>query len=137
RRTARLPGAARSHGLPPVLAGAPGVDSGFMLAQYTPAALVSEMKRLAMPASVDSIPSSAMQEDHVSMGWNAARKLRTAVENLRRVLAIELLTAARAVALRAPLAPSPASIAVIEVLRETVPGPSPDRFLAPDIAEAE
>lgn len=71
------------------------------------------------------------------MGWNAARKLRTAVENLRRVLAIELLTAARAVDLRAPLAPSPASIAVIDVLRETVPGPGPDRFLAPDIAEAE
>src|SRR5690625_5390162 len=78
-----------------------------------------------------------MQEDHVSMGWNAARKLRTAVENLRRVLAIELLTAARAVDLRAPLAPSPASIAVIDVLRETVPGPGPDRFLSPEIAEAD
>ena len=137
RRTDRMLDKARSHGLPPFLAEDPGVDSGFMIAQYTQAALVSEMKRLAMPASVDSIPSSAMQEDHVSMGWNAARKLRTAVENLRRVLAIELLTAARAVDLRAPLAPSPASIAVIDVLRETVPGPGPDRFLAPDIAEAE
>jgi len=137
RRTDRMLDKARSHGLPPFLAEDPGVDSGFMIAQYTQAALVSEMKRLAMPASVDSIPSSAMQEDHVSMGWNAARKLRTAVESLRRVLAIELLTAARAVDLRAPLAPSPASIAVIDVLRETVPGPGPDRFLAPDIAEAE
>lgn len=73
----------------------------------------------------------------MSMGWHAARALRTSVDNLRRVLAIELLTAARAVDLRAPLAPSPASIAVIDVLRETVPGPGPDRFLAPDIAEAE
>lgn len=108
-----------------------------MIAQYTQAALVSEMKRLATPASVDSIPSSAMQEDHVSMGWHAARKLRTSVENLRRVLAIELLTAARAVDLRRPLAPSPASIAAIDVLRRTVDGPGPDRFLAPDIAEAE
>ena len=137
RRTDRMLDKARSHGLPPFLADDPGVDSGFMIAQYTQAALVSEMKRLAMPASVDSIPSSAMQEDHVSMGWHAARKLRTAVENLRRVLAIELLTAARAVDLRAPLAPSPAGLAVMEVLRETVPGPGPDRFLAPDIAEAE
>lgn len=137
RRTDRMLDKARSHGLPPFLADDPGVDSGFMIAQYTQAALVSEMKRLAMPASVDSIPSSAMQEDHVSMGWHAARKLRTSVENLRRVLAIELLTAARAVDLRAPFAPSPAGIAAIEVLRETVPGPGPDRFLAPDIAEAE
>ena len=137
RRTDRMLDKARSHGLPPFLAEDPGVDSGFMIAQYTQAALVSEMKRLAMPASVDSIPSSAMQEDHVSMGWHAARKLRTTVESLRRVLSIELLTAARAVDLRAPLAPSPVSIAVIEVLRETVPGPGPDRFLAPDIAEAE
>src|SRR5699024_1909747 len=101
----------RSHGLPPFLADDPGVDSGFMIAQYTQAALVSEMKRLAAPASVDSIPSSAMQEDHVSMGWHAARKLRTRVENLRRVLAIELLTAARAPDLRAPLAPSAARAA--------------------------
>src|SRR5699024_4377993 len=114
----------------PFLADDPGVDSGFMIAQYTQAALVSEMKRLAAPASVDSIPSSAMQEDHVSMGWHAARKLRTSVENLRRVLAIELLTAARALDLRAPLAPSAASAAAISVLRRTVDGPGPDRFLA-------
>ena len=95
------------------------------------------MKRLAAPASVDSIPSSAMQEDHVSMGWHAARKLRTSVENLRRVLAIELLAAARAIDLRAPLSPSAGSAAAIAVLRESVEGPGPDRFLAPDIAEAE
>ncbi|HLS63455.1 MAG TPA: aromatic amino acid lyase, partial [Ruania sp.] len=114
----------------------PGVDSGMMIAQYTQAALVSELKRLAVPASVDSIPSSAMQEDHVSMGWHAARKLRTAVADLRRVLAIELLVAARAVDLREH-APSPAAAAAIAVLRGRVPGPGPDEFLAPDVAAAE
>src|SRR5699024_1845131 len=137
RRTDRMLDKARSHGLPPFLAEDPGGDSGFMIAQYTQAALVSEMKRLAMPASVDSIPSSPLQEDHVSMGWNAARKLRTAAESRRRALATELLPAARAVDLRAPPAPPPASIAVIDVVRETVPGPGPARCLAPDIAEAE
>ena len=76
RRTDRFLDRARSHGLPPFLADDPGVDSGLMIAQYTQAAIVSELKRLAVPASVDSIPSSAMQEDHVSMGWSAARKLR-------------------------------------------------------------
>ena len=106
RRTDRMLDPARSHGLPPFLADDPGVDSGHMIAQYTQAAIVSELKRLAVPASVDSIPSSAMQEDHVSMGWSAARKLRRAVDGLTRVLAIELLTAARALDLRAPLAPA-------------------------------
>src|SRR4051812_1676173 len=96
RRTDRFLDKARNHGLPPFLAGDPGVDSGHMIAQYTQAAIVSEMKRLAAPASVDSIPSSAMQEDHVSMGWSAARKLRRAVDGLTRVVAIEVLTAARA-----------------------------------------
>jgi histidine ammonia-lyase len=133
RRTDRFLDATRNAGLPPFLAGNPGVDSGLMIAQYTQAAIVSECKRLAAPASVDSIPSSAMQEDHVSMGWSAARKLRRAVDGLRRVLAIELMTAARGVDLRAPLAPSPAHVAVIAALRETVPGPGPDRFLAPEI----
>ena len=127
----------RSHGLPPFLADDPGVDSGLMIAQYTQAGLVSENKRLAVPASVDSIPSSAMQEDHVSMGWHAARKLRRAVDNLRRILAIELLTAARAIELRAPLEPAPATASVIARLRETVPGRGPDRFLAPELAAAE
>jgi len=108
-----------------------------MIAQYTQAALVSENKRLAVPASVDSIPSSAMQEDHVSMGWHAARKLRTSVDNLRRVLAIELVTAARAIELRAPLTPAPHTARAIAELRATVPGPGPDRFLAPDLAQAE
>src|SRR5205809_8112803 len=105
RRTDRFLDATRSHGLPPFLAAQPGVDSGHMIAQYTQAAIVSELKRLAVPASVDSIPSSAMQEDHVSMGWSAARKLRRALDGLTRVLAIELLTAARGIELRSPLEP--------------------------------
>ena len=137
RRTDRMLDKNRSHGLPPFLADDPGVDSGLMIAQYTQAGLVSENKRLAVPASVDSIPSSAMQEDHVSMGWHAARKLRQAVDNLRRILAIELVAAARAIELRAPLAPAPVTGAVIARLRQTVPGPGPDRFLAPELEAAE
>lgn len=96
RRTDRMLDAKRSFGLPPFLAQDPGTDSGFMIAHYTQAGIVSDLKRLAVPASVDSIPSSAMQEDHVSMGWHAARKLRAGVAGLRRVLAVELLTAGRA-----------------------------------------
>jgi histidine ammonia-lyase len=138
RRTDRLLDKNRSHGLPAFLADDPGVDSGLMIAQYTQAALVSEMKRLAVPASADSIPSSAMQEDHVSMGWSAARKLRTAVGNLTRIIAIELYAAARAVELREGLTPAPASRAVIDAARAAgVGGPGPDRFLAPDLAAAD
>ncbi|MDG9704843.1 histidine ammonia-lyase [Streptomyces sp. DH37] len=140
RRTDRLLDRNRSHGLPPFLAGDAGVDSGLMIAQYTQAALVSELKRLAVPASVDSIPSSAMQEDHVSMGWSAARKLRTAVDGLTRVVAVELYAAARAIELRAAdgLTPSPAASAVVAAAREAgVRGPGEDRFLAPELAAAE
>ncbi|MEV7683860.1 histidine ammonia-lyase [Streptomyces sp. NPDC088341] len=138
RRTDRLLDKNRSHGLPPFLADDPGVDSGLMIAQYTQAALVSEMKRLAVPASVDSIPSSAMQEDHVSMGWSAARKLRTAVGHLTQVIAVELYAATRAVELREGLTPAPASSAAIDALRAAgAQGPGPDRFLAPDLAAAE
>jgi histidine ammonia-lyase len=134
RRTDRMLDVARSHGLPAFLADDPGVDSGHMIAQYTQAAIVSELKRVAVPASVDSIPSSAMQEDHVSMGWSAARKLRRALDGLARVLAVDLLTAARALDLRAPLRPGPATAAVVAALRIHVPAPGADRFLAPDIA---
>src|SRR3954447_26595962 len=136
RRTDRFLDKARSHGLPPFLAADPGVDSGHMIAQYTQAALVAELKRLAVPASVDSIPSSAMQEDHVSMGWSAARKLRRSVDGLARVVAIEYLTAAWALDLRAPLSPSPATGAAVALLRRTVEGPGPDRHLAPEIEHA-
>jgi histidine ammonia-lyase len=107
-----------------------------MIAQYTQASIVAELKRLAVPASVDSIPSSAMQEDHVSMGWSAARKLRRALDGLRQVLAIELLTAARALDLRAPLIPGPATAAVVAALRARVDGPGPDRHLSPEIEAA-
>jgi histidine ammonia-lyase len=136
RRTDRMLDVARSRGLPPFLADDAGVDSGHMIAQYTQAALVSELKRLAVPASVDSIPSSAMQEDHVSMGWSAARKLRRAVDALARVLAIELLTAARALEFRAPLEAGPATGAVLRALRAEVPGRGPDRHLSPEIEAA-
>ncbi|MFJ7155589.1 histidine ammonia-lyase [Streptomyces sp. NPDC101118] len=140
RRTDRLLDKNRSHGLPAFLADDAGVDSGLMIAQYTQAALVSEMKRLAVPASADSIPSSAMQEDHVSMGWSAARKLRTTVENLTRIIAVEMYAATRAIEIRthAHLTPAPASQAAIDAARAAgVQGPGPDRFLAPDLAAAE
>ncbi|WP_406274706.1 histidine ammonia-lyase [Nocardia sp. NBC_00881] len=137
RRTDRMLDVARSHGLPAFLAADPGVDSGHMIAQYTQAAVVSELKRLAVPASVDSIPSSAMQEDHVSMGWSAARKLRTAIDGLTTVLAIEYLTAARALDCRAPLRPAPVTAAAVALLRTRVDGLGPDRHLAPEIATAE
>jgi histidine ammonia-lyase len=87
---------------------------------------------------VDSIPSSAMQEDHVSMGWSAARKLRAVLDNLTRILAVELLTAARALELRAPLRPAPGTAAAISVLRQRgVGGPGPDRYLSVELRAAE
>jgi histidine ammonia-lyase len=133
RRTDRFLDTHRNQGLPPFLADDPGVDSGHMIAQYTQAAIVSELKRLAAPASVDSIPSSAMQEDHVSMGWSAGRKLRRALDGLTRVLAVEVLTAARGLDLRAPLRPAAGTGAVRDLLREHVQGPGPDRHLSPEI----
>ncbi|WP_404438353.1 histidine ammonia-lyase [Microbacterium aerolatum] len=133
RRTDRALDPARSHGLPPFLAHEVGVDSGLMIAQYAAAGIVSELKRLAVPASVDSIPSSAMQEDHVSMGWAAARKLRRAIDGLARVLAIEVITGARALDLRAPLLAGPATGAVRDLVRTVAAGPGPDRFLSPEI----
>lgn len=136
RRTDRFLDPARNQGLPPFLAHEVGVNSGLMIAQYTAAGIVSELKRLAAPASVDSIPSSAMQEDHVSMGWAAGRKLRRAVDGLARVLAIEILTASRGAELRAPLEQGPATGAVTAVLREAVAGPGPDRHLSPEIEAA-
>ncbi|HET6351736.1 MAG TPA: histidine ammonia-lyase [Coriobacteriia bacterium] len=133
RRTDRMLDTSRSHGLPPFLAHDAGVDSGHMIAQYTQAGIVSEMKRLAAPASVDSIPSSAMQEDHVSMGWSAGRKLRRSVDGLARVIAIELLTAARGIDLRSPSLPAPGTGAAYRLIREHVEGVGPDRWLSPEI----
>ncbi|GAA3942265.1 histidine ammonia-lyase [Microbacterium soli] len=133
RRTDRALDPARNRGLPPFLAHEVGVDSGLMIAQYAAAGIVSELKRLAVPASVDSIPSSAMQEDHVSMGWAGARKLRRGIDGLARVLAIEILTAARALDLRAPLAAGPVTGAVRDLVRTAAEGPGPDHFLSPDL----
>jgi histidine ammonia-lyase len=137
RRTDRMLDPARSHGLPPFLTEEAGVNSGLMIAQYTQAAMVAENRRLAAPASVDSLPTSAMQEDHVSMGWGAARKLRLAVANLGRILAVELLCAAHGIDLRAPLEPARGTAAALATVRAEVDGPGPDRFLSPDLAAAE
>ena len=137
RRVDRLLDPGRSGGLPPFLADDPGVDSGLMIGQYTAAALCAENRRLAAPASVDSLPTSAMQEDHVSMGWGAARKLRRVVANLRRILAIEWVAAARGIELRAPLQPAEGTAAAVRLLRDRVAGPGPDRWLSPELAAAE
>jgi histidine ammonia-lyase len=137
RRVDRLLDPHRSQGLPPFLAEEPGVNSGLMVAQYTAAALVAENRRLAAPASVDSVPTSGMQEDHVSMGWGAALKLRAVLDNLTSILAVELCAAARAQEMRAPLEPSPATGAVRKLLRKQVKGVGPDRAVSPELAAAE
>lgn len=137
RRMDRMLDKTRSHGLPPFLAEEVGVDSGMMIGHYTAAAMASENKRLAAPASVDSLPTSGMQEDHVSMAWLAVRKLRKVIDNVRRILTVEYACAARAIDLRAPLEPSPATGALRALLRNDVEGPGPDRYLAPELAKAE
>ena len=137
RRTDRLLDHARSYGLPPFLTEDAGVNSGLMLAHYTQAAMVAENRRLCVPAGTDSLPTSAMQEDHVSMGWGAARKLRTVVTNVGRILGVELACAARALDLRAPLEPGPGTAAARAAVRRTIPGPGPDRWVSPELAEAE
>jgi histidine ammonia-lyase len=138
RRTDRMLDPAFSRGLPPFLAPAAGTNSGFMLAQYTAASLVSENKVLAHPSSVDTIPTSGNQEDHVSMGWTSMRKLRDVVRNVRSVLAVELLCAAQAIDLRAATAdPSPAVAAAHDVLRGRVPVMDVDREVAPQIAAVD
>ena len=132
RRSDRFLDPARNRGLNAFLADDPGVDSGHMIAQYTQAGIVSELKRNAVPASADSIPSSAMQEDHVSMGWAAGRKLRRSVDGLQCVLAVEILTAARAIDMRDG-EPAAGTAAAIGALRKRVDGPATDRFLAPEM----
>ncbi len=136
RRLYRLLDPRTSNGLPAFLVRESGLNSGFMLAQYTAASLVSECKALAHPASVDSIPSSAGQEDHVSMGMTAARHLRQVVANAEAVVAIEALAAAQALDLRAPLAPAPGTAAVRDAIRARVPFLEEDRELGPDLEAA-
>ncbi|HUJ28627.1 MAG TPA: aromatic amino acid lyase, partial [Myxococcales bacterium] len=121
-------------GLPPFLAQNSGLNSGFMIAQVTAAALAAESKVLSHPACVDTIPSSAGREDHVSMGMTAALKARTVVENARSGLAIELLVAAQALDLRKPLKPGVGVLAAHELIRSRVPHMAEDRELHRDIA---
>ncbi len=139
RRTDRLMDPARSQGLPAFLAVEAGINSGFMLAHYTAAAAVNRLRTHASPASVDSISTSGGQEDHVSMGWNACRKLRTSIDDAGRVLAIEILCASQALELRGSegMRPSPETDAVLGRLRAEIPSLHEDRFLAPDLAAAE
>jgi len=126
----------RSRELPAFLTPDPGVNSGLMIAQYTAAGIVADNRRLASPASVDSIPTSGMQEDHVSMGWAATKKLRTVLDNLTSLLAVELLAACRGLQLRAPLAPSPAGRAALAAVTPFAGSPGPDVFLAPVLEAA-
>jgi len=137
RRTDRMLDVARSHGLPPFLSPDAGVNSGMMIAHYTQVSMALENQRLAVPASTQSMPTSAMQEDHVSNGWAAARKLLRSVANLRRVLAVEMVCAGAAIDLRGPLQPAAGTGAALAVLREQVAGPGPDRWLSPDLRAAE
>lgn len=137
RRTDRMLDVARSHGLPPFLSPDAGVNSGLMIAHYTQAAMAMENQRLAVPASTQSLPTSAMQEDHVSNGWAAARKLRRAVDNLRRIVAVEIVCGAAAIDLRAPLLPGAGTGAALGVVRSAVGGPGPDRWLSPELRAAE
>ncbi len=132
RRTFRMLTASLSE-LPPFLTADSGLNNGYMIAQYTAAALVSENKVLCHPASVDSIPSSGDQEDHVSMGMTAAFKLLQVARNLRAILAIEALCAAQAIDLLAPLAPGRGVRGARDLVREIAPPLTQDRYLAPEI----
>jgi histidine ammonia-lyase len=133
RRVEQLVNPHLSSGLPPFLAPSSGLNSGFMIAQVSAAALVSENKVLCHPASVDSIPSSAGREDHVSMGAHAALKLQQIHDHVRYVLAIELLCGCQGIDLRRPLTTTPVLEAVHAAVRKHVPAMMTDRPLAPDI----
>lgn len=134
RRVDRMLDPAFSRGLPPFLAERAGTNSGYMLAQYTAASLVSENKVLAHPSSVDTIPTSGNQEDHVSMGWTSMRKLRDVVANVRAVLAVELVCAMQALDFRSSIAPSsPAVESVRAVIRREVPAMPVDREVTPQL----
>ena len=136
RRVALMVDPTLSHDLPPFLTENPGLNSGFMIAEVTSAALMSENKHLATPCSTDSTPTSANQEDHVSMAAHGARRLTPMVANLERILGIEALCAAQGIEFRAPLATSAPLAAAVARLREAVPALGEDRFLAPDLEAA-
>ncbi|MEM7694056.1 MAG: histidine ammonia-lyase [Pseudomonadota bacterium] len=136
RRVALMVDPTLSFDLPPFLTPAPGLNSGFMIAEVTTAALMSENKHLAHPASIDSTPTSANQEDHVSMAAHGARRLTPMVENLNTILGVELLCAAQGIEMRAPLKTSAPLQAAIAHLRTRVPPLGEDRMMAPDMAAA-
>ncbi len=133
RRTDRILDPERSSGLPPFLAAHPGLNSGYMITQYVAAALVAENRVLSHPASVESIPTSGSQEDHVSMGWGAARKLWEVLGNAARVLAVEVLCACSGIEHRRPLTPGTGTGAALAAVRRQVPPLEDDRSPAPDI----
>ena len=133
RRTDRILDPDRSGGLPAFLATSPGLDSGYMLSQYTAAALVAENRVLSHPASVESIPTSGLQEDHVSMGWGAACKLQRVILNTANVLAVEIMCAVEAIEYRAPLKPATTTGEICALVRERVEPLGDDRPIGPDI----
>lgn len=136
RRIALLVDPALSYGLPPFLARNPGLNSGLMIAEVTSAALMSENKQMSHPASVESTPTSANQEDHVSMACHAARRLLQMTENLFYIIGIEALAGAQGVELRSPLTTSPELQKTIFCLRSVVPALEEDRYMASDLAAA-
>jgi histidine ammonia-lyase len=136
RRIATLVDPALNFGLPPFLTPEPGINSGFMIAEVTAAALYAENKQRALACSIDSTPTSANQEDHVSMSAHAARRLSDMADNLATILGIELLVAAQGITLRLPHSTSPPLAAVIAALREQVPPLGPDRYIADDLSKA-
>jgi histidine ammonia-lyase len=133
RRTDRILDPARSAGLPAFLASTPGLESGYMISQYLQAALVAENKVLVHPASVESIPTSGSQEDHVSMGWGAGKKLFPLLDNVRRVLAVEIICGVQGIEYRHPLQPAPGTRRIMEVVREEVPPLTGDRSTGAEI----
>ncbi|TCT09867.1 histidine ammonia-lyase [Tepidamorphus gemmatus] len=136
RRIAMLVNPALSYGLPPFLTPRPGLNSGYMIAEVTAAALMSENKQRANPCSTDSTPTSADQEDHVSMACHGARRLGEMNANLARIVGIEWLVAAQGIDLRAPLTTSPPLAAAIRALRSEAAHLDDDRYLAPDLEAA-
>ena len=136
RRIALLVDPALSHGLPAFLARSPGLNSGLMIAEVTSAALMSENKQMSHPASVDSTPTSANQEDHVSMACHGARRLLAMTDNLFAIVGIETLTAAQGIELRAPLQTGPELVKVLAAVRAAVPTLDVDRYMAPDLEAA-
>jgi histidine ammonia-lyase len=136
RRIAITVDPAQSFGLPAFLSPDPGLNSGFMIAEVTSAALMSENKHKAMPCSIDSTPTSANQEDHVSMACHAARRLESMNQNLASIIAIELLTSVQGIEFRAPIETSPALLKVMQTVRRHVRRLENDRYLADDIATA-